>query len=61
LDDYDSDVEKSTRNGVGREGFSAATLELMDKFGLNNPADAEDMEMDDETKVRHSCPKRSGV
>jgi len=55
LDDYDSDGEKSARSGLGREGFSAATLELMDKFGLNRQTGADDdLEMDDETKVRHS-------
>ena len=52
LDDYDSDAEKSSKYKTGREGFSAATLELMDKFGIDREAEVdENMDMDDETKV----------
>ena len=57
LDDYESDGEKSAHGKVGREGFSAATLELMDKFGSNHRHVDDDIEVDNETKVSYSSLK----
>ena len=53
LEDYDSDREQSSvQKGVASTGFSAATLELMNKLGLGftNTAEEED-EVEDEIKV----------
>jgi chromosome transmission fidelity protein 1 len=52
LEDYDSDDDQSkTRNSAG--GLSAATLELMQKLGMNlNTHKDEDEEAEDEIKVR---------
>ena len=53
LEDYDSDREQKTlKKGVAAIGFSAATLELMDKLGMGTAvADEEEDEVEDEIKV----------
>jgi len=55
LEDYDSDREQSSvQTGGASTGFSAATLELMNKLGmgLTNAAEEED-EVEDEIKVSY--------
>lgn len=52
LDDYDSADEKSNSKAGGTSGLSAATLELMEKLGMNIGATKEDDdEGEDEIKV----------
>jgi chromosome transmission fidelity protein 1 len=52
LDDYDSADEKSNSKAGGAGGLSAATLELMEKLGMNIGAAKEnDDEGEDEIKV----------
>jgi chromosome transmission fidelity protein 1 len=53
LEDYDSDREQKTlKKGVAAIGFSAATLELMDKLGMGTAvANEEEDEVEDEIKV----------
>lgn len=52
LDDYESDDEKLNSKTAGGGGLSAATLELMEKLGMNIGAPKEDdEEEEDEIKV----------
>lgn len=54
LEDYDSDMEQfdSRKGGGAGSGLSAATLELMEKLGMNiNGPKEEDVEAEDEMKV----------
>jgi chromosome transmission fidelity protein 1 len=53
LDDYDSDREQNgIKNGSAISGYSAMTLELMEKLGMGSSAIRdEDEEIPDETKV----------
>jgi len=53
LEDYDSDREQgSLKKGVAATGFSAATLELMNKLGMGtSTANEEEDEVEDEIKV----------
>jgi chromosome transmission fidelity protein 1 len=53
LEDYDSDREQNgTKNGSAISGYSAVTLELMEKLGMGSSAIRdEDEEILDETKV----------
>jgi len=55
LDDYDSDTESSSKKGATAESsLSAATLELMEKLGMNvsGPTE-EEVEAEDEMKARN--------
>lgn len=55
LEDYDSDNEQSSsKNGSAPGGLSTATLELMEKLGMNLQSKEEDIEIEDETKVSYS-------
>lgn len=56
LEDYDSDGEQSgpRKGGAAGNGLSAATLELMEKLGMNNGPKEEEVEAEDETKVNPS-------
>ena len=53
LEDYDSDREQgSLKKGVAATGFSAATLELMNKLGMGtSTVNDEEDEVEDEIKV----------
>jgi chromosome transmission fidelity protein 1 len=54
LEDYDSDIEQfGSRKGRGAEsGLSAATLELMEKLGMDvDGPKEEEVEVEDEMKV----------
>lgn len=53
LDDYDSDREQST-SGSTNGNLSAATLELLEKLGMNLAPKEEDVEDEDEIKVIYS-------
>ena len=56
LDDYDSDAEQSgsRKGGKAGNGLSAATLELMERLGMNmNGPKEQEVEADDEMKVRY--------
>lgn len=64
LDDYDSDAEHSRpiKRGPAGSGLSAATLELMEKLGMNmNGPKEEEVEAQDEMKAsnlpHHSLEK----
>lgn len=53
IDDYDSDSENTLAKGTTKaSAFSAHTLELMEKLGMNNRlVEEEEEEIEDETKV----------
>jgi len=57
LDDYESDHEGSgVKTSSAAVGFSAATLELMNKLGMGPPASKEEEEeVEDEIKVNSNC------
>ena len=64
LDDYESDGDNSNSRSGGAGGLSAATLELMDKLGMNVGAPKEDDEEgNDEIKVIRIplLPSRSDI
>jgi chromosome transmission fidelity protein 1 len=53
LDDYDSDAEKTGDKKNRLDGvYSAATLELMEQLGMGKTPREEEVEAEDETKVR---------
>jgi chromosome transmission fidelity protein 1 len=52
LDDYDSDGEQNgSKDGKASSGLSAATLELMNKLGMNITSKEEEGEEEEETKA----------
>jgi chromosome transmission fidelity protein 1 len=63
LEEYDSDGEQSGpwKGGSAGIGLSAATLELMEKLGMNNNGPKEEeVEAEDETKVSPLQTSSSG-
>jgi len=56
LEDYDSDGENaSSKNGSTPGGLSTATLELLEKLGMSRKIKEDDVEVEDQMKVRESC------